>query len=265
MRICFLLLTLCTLNSWAVQSASGVPLSKIESGEISPFWLEAMTNKKSKAEPDKITKKKISVQSFVVMTKQVTVHQFKKFLDENPKWKKENASSLMIDESYLNNLDRKDLDESAPMTNVSWFAASAYCEAEGMRLPTTNEWEYIAAASEQQKDASINLKFLQRILEWYGQPQSTNPKSVGSIYKNLYGIWDLHGNVWEWVSDFNSSFITGESREDSSLNKDMFCGAGGLAGGNKENYAAFMRYAFRSSLKGKSSTNNLGFRCVRSI
>jgi formylglycine-generating enzyme required for sulfatase activity len=122
----------------------------------------------------------------------------------------------------------------------------------------------MAAASETLDDASADPKFLARILEWYGEPQNGKLKIVGSIYKNKYGVWDLHGNVWEWVSDFNSNFISGESREDSPLNKDMFCGAGGQAGGNKENYAAFMRFAFRSSLKGTSSTNNLDFRCMRS-
>lgn len=88
-------------------------------------------------------------------------------------------------------------------------------------------------------------------------------ESVGSIYKNIYGVWDLHGLIWEWVEDFNSIFVTGESREDGNFNKNLFCGSGGLNGANKEDYAAYMRFAFRSSLKGNSSVWNLGFRCVR--
>jgi formylglycine-generating enzyme required for sulfatase activity len=43
----------------------------------------------------------------------------------------------------------------------------------------------------------------------------------------------------------------------------MFCGAGALSSADKENYAAFMRFAFRSGLKGKSATWNLGFRCAK--
>lgn len=252
-------------GSWVAQASPGPHFSKVEAGEISPFWLEAMTSQKNKDSKEQKQKAQISVKSFESMSKQVTVRDFKIFLEKFPKWKKNQVPSLMADESYLENLTRYGLNDLAPMTNVSWFAAVAYCESIGARLPTTNEWEYMAAASETQKDASSDSQFLNRILEWYGQPQNGNSKAVGGLYKNLYGIWDLHGNVWEWVSDFNSNFITGESREDSALNKDMFCGAGGLAGGNKENYAAFMRYAFRSSLKGKSSTNNLGFRCVRSL
>ena len=103
---------------------------------------------------------------------------------------------------------------------------------------------------------------MSRILEWYGSTHE-KLKPVQSIYRNKYGLYDFHGLVWEWVGDFNSNFVTGESREDSSLNRDLFCGAGGLASGDKENYAAFMRFAFRSSLKGNSAIWNLGFRCVK--
>lgn len=121
----------------------------------------------------------------------------------------------------------------------------------------------MAAASETVRNANRDPAFLARILEWYAEPQGLGLKPVGSIYKNVYGLWDLHGLIWEWVEDFNSAFVTGESREDGSFNKNMFCGAGSMSSADKENYAAFMRFAFRSGLKGRSSVWNLGFRCVR--
>ena len=233
-------------------------LAQVPAGQLNPFWQTTLSKKekKGKAAP-------IAVSGFASMTKQVTVGQFIRFLESNPEWKKENISSLFADESYLINLKGPKIDDDSPMTSVSWFAAKAYCESVHLRLPTTNEWEYMAAASETKVDPTKARAFLQRILDWYGEPQVGPIKKVGSIYKNLYGIWDLHGLVWEWVSDFNSNFVTGESREDTSFNKDMFCGSGALAGANKEDYAAFMRFAFRSGLKGKSSVGNLGFRCVK--
>lgn len=132
-----------------------------------------------------------------------------------------------------------------------------------MRLPTVIEWEYMAAASENEVYAYNNKVFLSRILKWYGKPKSPHFQEVGSTYENVYGLWDLHGLIWEWVSDFNSIFVTGESREDGSFNKDKFCGSGALTQSDKENYASFMRFAFRSALKGSNSSWNLGFRCVR--
>ncbi len=249
----------------SAKSHPGFTLVKVEGGEMVPFGPKEVSSAKVPKRGKKIAKLTVFVASFESMDKQVTVGDFRLFLEDHPRWRKANNSPLFTDDSYLKNLDSKEANSRQPMTNVSWFAAKAYCESLGLRLPTTNEWEWMAAASEKKKMATTETDFLERILAWYGEPQGGNLKPVGSLYKNIYGIWDLHGNVWEWVSDFNSNFITGESREDSALNKDMFCGAGGEGGGDKGNYAAFMRYAFRSSLKGHSSTSHLGFRCVRSL
>ena len=72
----------------------------------------------------------------------------------------------------------------------------------------------------------------------------------------------MHGVVWEWVYDFNSSFVTGDNRQDKDKLKDLFCGAGGEGAQDRINYAAFMRYALRSSLKASYKLMNLGFRCA---
>lgn len=238
-----------------VAFGKGFEMASIPNGKLIPFWLTPVTNKKAP--------KKISISSFEMMKYAVTVSQYEQFLLESPNWKPQSVSSLFADASYLESWQLQLRNKQSPVTYVSWFAARAFCEFYGMRLPTVNEWEYAAAASETKKDANKNEAFLKRILDWYGEPRGESLKSVGSIYKNVYGVWDLHGLIWEWVDDFNTLFVTGESREDSSFNKNMFCGAGAMSGADKENYAAFMRFAFRSSLKGRSSAWNLGFRCVR--
>lgn len=251
-----LFLSVLTLAS----QVSAVDLVSIPGGHLEAIWLSPMSVKtKNKT---KTTRTYIHVKDFKLMKTAVTVKQFKDFLEKNSDWQKNNASTLFIDESYLNSLLSNPPD-SSPITHISWFAARAFCKSQGLRLPTLNEWEYAAAASENKKDANKNEKFLRRILEWYGEPQAEQIKPVGSIYKNIYGVYDMHGLIWEWIEDFNTTFVTGESREDGSFNKDMFCGAGSLASNDKENYAAFMRFAFRSSLKGKNSIWNLGFRCAQ--
>jgi formylglycine-generating enzyme required for sulfatase activity len=75
----------------------------------------------------------------------------------------------------------------------------------------------------------------------------------------------MHGLVWEWVEDFNSAMVTGESRADSGIERDLFCGSGAASASDFRDYAAFMRYAFRSSLDAKYAVSNLGFRCARSV
>lgn len=230
-------------------------MSTVPAGRLNLFWLTPVTTKKAPS--------KIKIPSFQMMKYPVTVAQYEKFLQESSGWSRSSVAALFADASYLESWDVQLKNKQSPVTYVSWFAARAFCEFYGMRLPTVNEWEYVAAASETKSDANKNEVFLKRILDWYGEPRGDALKSVGSIYKNLYGIWDLHGLIWEWVEDFNTLFVTGESREDTSFNKNMFCGAGSMSGADKENYAAFMRFAFRSSLKGRSSAWNLGFRCVR--
>lgn len=249
-----LLLTLLSLTTPSF--ASSFEMIRVPKGQLTVFWLNPVSNKDIK--PEELV---LNINSFSAMKYPVQVKQYKEFLKNNPKWAKSAASSLFVDASYLRSFHMQS--ESAPVTEVSWFAASAFCQSYNMRLPTVNEWEYMAAASEVAADANKDEEFLRRILKWYGEPTAEKIPKVGSVYQNKYGLWDMHGLIWEWVHDFNSIFITGESREDSSFNKNMFCGAGAMSGGDKENYAAFMRFAFRSGLKGKSTVLNLGFRCVR--
>ncbi|HAG90359.1 MAG TPA: hypothetical protein DCL41_00720 [Bdellovibrionales bacterium] len=229
----------------------------VPKGHIEAFW-QAPVKEKS-------FRPLLLVDAFKAMIYPVTQKQFGEFLAKNPEWTKDNVSRIFADENYLSNYLEESSMEQTPITNVSWFAARAYCKSKGMRLPTVKEWEYLAAASETQRNANRNNHFLSRILSWYGEPKKGRLPNVGSIYQNIYGLWDMHGLIWEWVEDFNSNFVSGESREDSSFNKNLFCGAGALSMADKENYAAFMRFAFRSGLKGTSTIWNLGFRCVRSL
>lgn len=242
---------------------SDTSLVEIPAGQLEPFWIEQKLAGKAEEAPQPIR-----VDAFASQPTAVTNADFLRFLRKSPEWRKSKVAPLFADEAYLSQFSgdlklKKGVRPKAPVTFVSWFAAQAYCDQLGLRLPTVNEWEYMAAASESNANASRDQAFLSRILEWYGQPRKGELPEVRSVYRNVYGVHDLHGLVWEWVEDFNTTFVTGESREDSSLNRDLFCGAGNLFGGNKDNYAAFMRFAFRSSLKGKSAIWNLGFRCVR--
>ena len=64
------------------------------------------------------------------------------------------------------------------------------------------------------------------------------------------------------VEDFNTALVTGESRGDTGLERRLFCGAGSIGSADSKDYASFMRFAFRSSLKAAYTTKNLGFRCA---
>ncbi|WP_299204791.1 formylglycine-generating enzyme family protein [Brumimicrobium sp.] len=211
----------------------------------------------------------VKVQDFYIDQYPVTNAEYVKFLEDNPKWRKSNVIALYADGNYLrhfkDDLNLKDGElENAPMTNVSYFAAKKYCECQGKRLPTLDEWEYVGMADEKDADARTKDEYNKFILSWYEKPNSYN-QEVGSTFENYWGVYDMHGLVWEWTQDFNSVLISGESRSDVDGGNDLFCGGAALGSSDLMNYAAFMRYAFRGSVKANYSIRNLGFRCAKSI
>ncbi|WP_347175006.1 formylglycine-generating enzyme family protein [Polaribacter uvawellassae] len=212
---------------------------------------------------------KVAISDFLMDVYPVTNEDYLKFVKENPKWRKSKVLRLFADNRYLlnwkNDTELSDKQKlNSPVTDVSWFAAKNYCEIQGKRLPTVDEWEYVAMANEKVPDARSIEAYNKYILGWYEKPK-TFDNVVGSTFKNYWRVYDLHGLVWEWTSDFNSVLITGESRKDVDKDSDLFCGSAAVNATDLMNYAAFMRYAIRGSLKAKYTMKNLGFRCVQDV
>ena len=209
----------------------------------------------------------VTIADFKMDVYPVTNQEYINFVKENPKWKRSTVISLFADKSYLikwtSDITLGALQSlKAPVTNISWFAANAYCECKGKRLPTVDEWEYVAMANEKLPDARQIKSYNEYILSWYEKPKTFN-KNIGSTFKNYWNVYDLHGLVWEWTSDFNSVLVSGESRKDVDNDSNLFCGSAAVGATDLMNYAAFMRYAVRGSLKAKYTMQNLGFRCVK--
>lgn len=213
--------------------------------------------------------KKVEVSSFLMDAYPVTNQQYLEFLKQNPIWRKSIVSRIFADENYLRSWKNDtafgaNMQPNAPVTNVSWFAAKAYCESNGKRLATVDEWEYVARADEEDMDASQKVSFNKYIIGWL-EKSSTYNNAIGSTYKNYWGVYDLQGLVWEWTDDFNAILVGKESRNMNNEDKNLFCGSGSLNATDLMNYAAFMRYAFRSSMKADYAVLNLGFRCAKNI
>lgn len=178
---------------------------------------------------------------------------------------------------------QRDVDMSAsalqrPVTSVTWSAARAYCAAEGKRLPTTAEWEYVAAADERHRDATRDPAFAQRLVALYTTRPAARVGGAGERFRNVYGVSALHGVVWEWTEDFDrprahdshelhhadraSGAMRGMKHEAASPTHMLFCASAAIGASNPSDYAAFMRYAFRAGLTRTSAHQMLGFRCA---
>ncbi len=211
---------------------------------------------------------RIAVASFFMQEASVTNAEFLRFVLHRPDWQRGRAVSLFVDEQYLSkwaspiNLGPQS-GLQQPVTQVSWFAADAYCEWQNARLPSFYEWEYVAAANESTADARALPEWRQEILSWYSQTGSDRLSDVRNRPANYYNIFDAHGLVWEWVDDFNAFLVTGDNREQGGADQLQFCGAGAITMEEKENYAVLMRVAMLSSLEARYTTRNLGFRCAR--
>lgn len=212
----------------------------------------------------------LRVAPFALMKRPVTNAEFLAFVKQQPQWRRSRVASVFADGRYLAHwVGDTTLGPKAqlqqPVTQVSWFAAQAYCTAQGANLPTWSQWEYAAAADETRRDARRDPAWRQRILDWYSRPSNRPLARVGLQAPNVYGVQDLHGLVWEWTNDFSSLLVSGDNRNQGDGDTSKFCGAGALSTNDAENYAVLMRVAMLSSLEAADTTPNLGFRCARSV
>ncbi len=210
----------------------------------------------------------LAIEAFEMRTRPVTNAEFLAFVMRERQWQRARAPATFADASYLHSwrsptLLGNTVGTNQPVVNVSWFAAEAFCEREGARLPTWLEWEYVAAADDTHRDARSDPAWRARILAWYARPSNEPLANVGGA-ANVYGARDMHGLVWEWVDDFNSLLVSADSRNQGDADKLQYCGAGAISLKDRDNYAVLMRIALLSSLGAADTTNNLGFRCARS-
>ena len=209
----------------------------------------------------------VTVPAYAMRSEPVTNAQYLAFVTAHPEWRRDRVPVVFAEKRYLSHWSAPDRLGAAalpdqPVTQVSWFAAQAFCASEQARLPTWIEWERAASASATVADARGDPAWRQQLLDWYARPSNSALPAVGAA-PNLFGVRDLHALVWEWTDDFNALMVTADSRDQGDPDLLKFCGEGALSLRDRNNYALLMRIAMLSSLKATDTTANLGFRCVR--
>jgi formylglycine-generating enzyme required for sulfatase activity len=149
-----------------------------------------------------------------------------------------------------------------PVEQVSWddvqtFIGTLNARRDGYtyRLPTEAEWEYAARAGTT-GDYAGNLDEL----GWYDKNAGGTTHPVGQKRPNAWGLYDMHGNVWEWVSDWSASYPAGSVTDPTGASSGAYrVFRGGSWGGT----AGYCRSADRGRVRPGDRGGNLGFRLLR--
>ena len=218
----------------------------------------------------------VYVDAFYIDKYEVTNAQYREFIDANPQWQKDRIPKKYHDGDYLKHWNGNNYPpgkDNHPVVYVSWYAAMAYAEWSGKRLPTEAEWERAARGGWIGKKYAwgYSLKFSKAN---YGESVGdTTP--VGSYDANGYGLYDMAGNVWEWCLDkYEADFYSISPRRNplagGTVNGILsnwidVSSVRVLRGGSWVSNAKFVRVSDRTRFTPQITNNARGFRYVKSV
>ena len=213
--------------------------------------------------------KKVTIENdFYIGKYPVTVAEYMHFVNDvkkhYPEWLEEgNEYNIKTGTNDLYKKMPNLQNPNAPIVGISWNDAVAYCKwlsektGDNYRLPREAEWEYSCRAGTKTKwSFGDSEKELDNYVWYYGNSYNLEEKhknysiqEVGKKLPNPWGLYDVHGNVWEWCEDWYDS------------NKDKKV----LRGGSWFNYIFDSRSAYRTRFSPQFRNNNVGFRLLRTL
>ena len=156
-----------------------------------------------------------------------------------------------------------------PVEMVSWDDVQEFIRKlnaqEGhdrYRLPTEAEWEYACRAGSTTAYCFGNDKNQLGEYAWYWDSSGKEMHPVGQKKPNAWGLYDMHGNVFEWVWDWYGEYYGSRVRDPEGPHEGEYCV---LRGGSWFVYARFCRSASRSFSKSDTHDANYGFRLALSL
>jgi formylglycine-generating enzyme required for sulfatase activity len=223
----------------------------------------------------------VYIDAFYMDQTEVTNTQYKAFLLENPQWQKGRVNAEFVNANYLKHWNGNNYPSGRgnyPVVYVSWYAAIAYAEWSGKRLPTEAEWEYAARGGLADKKYPHGNTITPQDANYGRNVADTTP--VSKYPGNGYKLYDMMGNVAEWCldvyeSNYYSTFprdgvarnpLSGENSVDKLM--DNFTEVNRLEprvlrGGTWINSEYFVRVACRDGVLPWFTLYSYGFRCAK--
>ena len=217
----------------------------------------------------------VTLTSFYLDKYEVTNAEFREFIRSHPEWSPARIEKRFHNGNYLKDWSGDNFPNGKaghPVVNVSWYAAVGYCQSLGKRLPTEAEWEFAARGGQKDKTFPWGDAPADKSRANYADSGIGGPTPVGTYAPNGYGLFDMAGNVWEFMADEwgpysdqpqtnpvggGNLFQQGKSFHDVTARRVIRSGSFGGAPVN-------LRVTYRDSHPPDGAKEFVGFRCAAS-
>jgi formylglycine-generating enzyme required for sulfatase activity len=195
--------------------------------------------------------KDVNISAFYMGKYEVTQAQWQAIMGNNPANFKDNLQN--------------------PVETVSWDDAQEFCKklsqktGKEFRLPSEAEWEYACRAGTTTAYSFGDNASLLGEYAWYSDNSGSKTHPVGQKKPNPWGVYDMHGNVWEWCQDSYEKY-GGEGdlirKTGKAITKENDNRFRQLRGGSWSDYARDCRAAYRYRDNARNRSNSIGFRVI---
>ncbi len=149
--------------------------------------------------------------------------------------------------------------DDLPVESVSWNGCQEFCKKTGLQLPTEAQWEYACRAGSTGEYAGTGIL---DDMGWYRDNSDVETHPVGTKRPNVWGLYDMHGNVCEWCADWYGDYPSGPVTDQQGPPSGSYRV---LRGGSWYNYAYGCSSSFRLGNSPSNANVDLGFRLVRTL
>jgi len=180
-----------------ITNSIGVKLNLITPGE---FTMGSPESERGRL-PDETQHRVKITQPFYLSVHEVTQEQYEKLIGKNPSF----FSALGKGKDLVSGIDTSQF----PVESVNWYDVVAFCsklsdqEGDQYRLPTEAEWEYACRAG---TSTAYSFGDDVSVLGEYAWSHDNSTHPVGELKPNAWALYDMHGNVWEWCSDWHGPY-----------------------------------------------------------
>lgn len=211
---------------------------------------------------DELPPHRVTVKPFQMMVTEVTLEQYKKFILQSGRVE-------IVTEAFMDANNQK---ETAPVVYVSWNDVRKFAywlnqnrpvaDKGRYRLPTEAEWEYACRAGKMQEYCGSNKASK---VAWYVSKTIAGQMPVATRQPNAFGLYDMSGNVREWVEDCYHSSYERAPVDGHAWSADCGSASRVIRGGSWEDDKRSVRATVRMAVPIPTRVDTIGFRLVREL